>query len=163
MATMKISVSAILIIGSIIMMLSSCKKDESTSPTDKVIFATSDLEGVWNGTIRIVAHGGTRNGMDTTINMKITFGPKGTFISIYQWPVYLSISGNLTVATDGNITGIITTTHKTDSVNIETTYMNWAGSTFETKTKINTNMNWSWTNTAPGSGYFLITGSLNKQ
>lgn len=163
MATIKKSVSAILIIGSIIMMLSSCKKDETTSPIDNVTFATSDLEGVWSGAIRIVAHGGTRNGMDTTINMKITFGPNGTFISIDQWPVYISKSGNLTVATAGNISGIITTTHKTDSVNIETTYMNWAGSTFETKTKINTNMNWPWTNTAPGSGYALFTGSLNKQ
>jgi hypothetical protein len=161
MATMKKSLSAILIIGSIIMMLSSCKKDETTSPN--VTFATSDIEGVWSGSLRFVAHGGTSNGMDTTTNQKITFGPNGTLISIYGWPVFITKSGNLTVAADGKITGIITTTHTTGGNNVETTTMNWAGSTFETKTKINTNMNWPWNNTAPDNGYFLITGSLNKQ
>ena len=164
MATLMKSVFAVLIIGSIIMLLSSCKKDETTSPTNKVTFATSDLEGVWSGSLRFVQHGGDLNGRDTTTNQNITFGPNGTLISLYGWPVFISISGNLTVAADGTITGIITTKHNTHAgVNVETTTMNWAGSKFETKTKINTNMNWPWANTSPGSGYTLITGSLNKQ
>ncbi len=162
MATMKISISSILIIGSFMMMLSSCKKDNTTSPTDTTTYSTSDLEGVWSGTLRIVGHGGTSNGMDTTINMNMTFGHNGTFIPGWGL-VYISISGNLTVDEAGTISGIVTTTHKTDSVNVETTTMNWAGCTFETKTKINVNMNWPWVNTAPGNGYFLITGSINKQ
>ena len=163
MGTMKLSTLTILILGSIMMLLSSCKKDETTAPVDTVTFSTADMEGVWSGALRVVYHGGSADGRDTTTNMKMTFGSNGTFVSIEHGPAYISISGNLAVAADGKITGTITTTHKTDAVNVETTSMNWVGSTFATKTRIAVNMNWPWSNTAPGSGYFLITGTLDKQ
>ena len=161
MKTKPIWILAISILATLSMTLSSCKKDETTSSVNNTVFSTPDLEGVWMGDLRFV--GVTGSPVPDTINAKMTFGPNGTFISMVPSPVYLSISGNLSVAADGKITGIITTTHKTDTVNVETTTMNWAGSAFEAKTKINVNMNWPWQNTAPGSGSFLITGVLNKQ
>ena len=150
----------LVVIGILLMLTNSCKKDKDE---EEIIYSTSDMGGVWNGNLRIVFHGGSNDGRDTVYAVKFTFGTDGTFISMEQSPVYLSKSGNLSVDETGKITGIITTTHNTDSVNVETTTMNWSGSSFETKTKINTNMNWPWQNTSPGSGYFLITGSLTKQ
>jgi len=145
--------------GFVLILTNGCKKDE----TNEIKYSTNDLEGVWTGNLRTVFHGGSNDGLDSVFTVKFTFGTNGTFISMVPSPVYLSKSGNLTVDEAGKISGIITTTHMTDSVNIETTTMNWSGSSFETKTKINTNMNWPWQNTAPGSGYFLTTGSLTKQ
>jgi len=148
------------VIVTLILSISSCKKSETTSVTDDaIIFSTNDIEGVWIGNLTFSGVGP----QPLITNKKMTFGPNGSFISMEPSPVYLSISGSIIVASDGKISGIITTTHKTDSVNIETTTMNWSGSAFETKTKINISMNWPWDNTAPGHGNFLITGLIIKQ
>jgi hypothetical protein len=147
------------LMGILLMLTNNCSKDKN----DVVKYSTNDLEGIWSGNLRIAFHGGSNDGRDTVYTTKFTFGTNGTFISMVPSPDYLSKSGNLTVDEAGKISGIITTTHKTDLVNIETTTMNWSGSSFETKTKINIDMNWPWVNTAPGNGYFIITGSLNKQ
>jgi len=149
----------LIIMWILLTLTNSCKKDK----TDEITYSTNDITGVWSGNVRVVFYGGTLNGLDTIRNMKVTFGPNGSFIKMEGSPVYLSILGNLAVGETGKIDGIITTTHLTDSVNIETTTMNWEGSTFETKTKINTNMNWPWVNTSPGSGHFYISGPLIKQ
>lgn len=139
-----------------------CQKDDVISPI--VTYSTNDLQGVWSGNVRVRIFGGDNHGLDTIINGNFAFGNNGTFISIKPSPVYESITGNLSVSNDGKITGTITTKHKTQSgTNTETTTMNWAGSSFEIKSKINTNMRWDWVNTAPGSGYVLISGSVTKQ
>ena len=151
----KLWIFALIIIAASTLIISSCDKDEIT-------YSTDDLTGVWKGELRVEIFGGDDPGV-TIGTLELTFGPNGTFISLGpDGPTYGSISGNLTVAKDGKITGTITTTHTTE-VGTETTSMNWAGSMFETKTTINVDMNWPWQNTAPGSGYFLITGSLTKQ
>lgn len=140
----------------LMILLASCNKDET--------YSSNDLEGVWTGDLRTVFYGGSSDGLDIVLQKKFTFGLSGSFISMEQSPIYESINGNLSVTEDGNITGSITTTHKTDSVNIETTTMNWAGSAFETESKINVDMNWPWQNTNNNSsGYYVITGSLTKQ
>ncbi|MDO9155162.1 MAG: hypothetical protein Q7U47_15875 [Paludibacter sp.] len=154
----RILIYPFVIMGMLLLLTNSCEKDK----TDEIKYSTNDLTGVWKGDLRVEIFGGDRPG-PTQGPMEFTFRDNGTFISM-TGPSYVSISSNLTVAEDGKILGIITTTHKTHSgTNTETTSMNWAGSMFETKTKIKVDMNWPWQNTSPGSGYFLITGSLTKQ
>jgi hypothetical protein len=160
MKTKKYLIFSTYIIATLFFLISSCKKSETTSAVNNTsMFSTNDIVGVWNGDFTF-----SGVGLQPVIkNKKMTFGPNGVFLSMEPSPVYLSISGSLTVASDGKISGIITTMHKTDSVNVETTTMNWTGSTFETTSKINISMNWPWENTAPGHGNYLITGFIIKQ
>jgi hypothetical protein len=132
-----------------------------TKTNDVTTYSTSDFNGSWSGSLRIVFHGGDNDGLDTTYSSTFTFNSNGSLDSITGHPVFLTNSGNLSVSNEGLITGIITTTHNTDP-GIETTSENWAGCSFESKTKININMTWGWTNTRPGEGYYLITGELSK-
>lgn len=152
----KLWIFAFVLISAFSLLISSCDNK------DEITYSTNDLTGVWKGELTFKVFGGDDPGVHTgTIEM--TFGTNGTFISMGpNGPSYSSITGNLSVAEDGKITGTITTTHTTQ-VGIETTTMNWAGSLFETKTTIKVDMNWPWQNTAPGIGYFVITGSLTKQ
>jgi hypothetical protein len=147
------------LLGFIFIFTTSCKDDNTN-------YSTNDLQGVWNGNLRIVFHGGDNNGMDTTFNIQFTFGPNGTLTSMNPSPTYETILGNLNVADKGDITGTITTTHTTTIFGTpytETTNMNWAGCSFDSKEKINVNMNWTWSNTNNNSsGYYIITGSLTK-
>lgn len=150
-----ISLFPLVLLGFLFIFTTSCKDDDTN-------YSTNDLEGVWNGNLRIVFLGGDNDGMDTTFTMQFTFGSNGSFTSMNPSPNYLTNTGNLSVSEKGIITGIITTTHLTDQFT-ETTTMNWAGCSFESKEKINVNMNWSWNNTNNNSsGYYHITGSLTK-
>lgn len=128
---------------------------------DNLTYSTNDLKGSWKGDLRIVFHGGSNDGLDTIYTSKLTFGSFGKLISMEPSPIYESISGKLRVNVNGNINDTIITTHETDFGLIETTYMNWTGSSFESKTKINTDMIWLWN--SGDSGNYEISGSLLKQ
>ena len=107
-------------------------------------------------------HGGDLDGTQRNYDSHFTFNADGTLQSIEGHPAFLSNQGHLSVDMNGNITGVITTTHDTNP-GIETTSENWAGCDFKSKSKIRVNMNWDWTNTRPGSGYVIITGELEKE
>lgn len=147
---------AFVMIVAIPILISSCDKDEIT-------YSTNDLKGVWEGNLRFEM--GNDDFLRTT---QFSFGDDGSFQSMGpDHPDYESISGNLTVSEDGEITGIITTTHLTHlNTHTETTSMDWKGSQFETKTKINVDMLWPWQNVGLESsawGTVYITGMLIKQ
>ena len=128
---------------------------------DKTDFSTQDLQGVWSGSWNMEFHGGDLDGTQRNYDSHFTFNADGTLQSIEGHPVFLSNQGQLSVSNNGNITGVITTTHDTNP-GIETTSENWNGCYFRTKSTIRVNMRWNWTNTRPGSGYYIITGDLGK-
>ncbi|HBN05971.1 MAG TPA: hypothetical protein DD434_09320 [Bacteroidales bacterium] len=132
----------------------SCKDDSEN-------YSTKDIQGVWNGSLNIVFHGGDNDGTESNYSNQFTFGEDGTLILMDPSPEYITNTGHLSVSEKGDITGIITTTHLTKYT--ETTTMNWSGCSFENKSKIKVNMNWTWNNTNNNSnGYYVITGSLTK-
>jgi len=139
-------------------LLNNCDKDNGTNPPE-VTYSTADLQGIWNSQMTYTA-----TALDTTLTGTVEFGPGGTLVAMDPSPNYESIEDSLTVDEEGNISGSITTTHKThNGQNTETTVMNWTGSTFVSKTKISLDMNWTWQNTSGGSGTFTVTGELSKQ
>ncbi|MDD2489148.1 MAG: hypothetical protein WC108_01265 [Bacteroidales bacterium] len=145
--------SSLLLAFSLIFSIS-CKDDTTN-------YSTNDLNGVWNGSLNIIFHGGDNDGTQANYATQFTFGHDGTLTLMNPGPDYLTNTGHLSVSEDGGITGIITTTHLTKYT--ETTSMNWAGCSFESKEKINVNMTWTWNNTNNNSnGYYVITGSLTK-
>ena len=124
-------------------------------------YSTQDLQGVWEGSLNYEFHGGDSDGTQRTRTSQLTFNADGTLRSIEGHPEFLSNKGSLSVSSNGDITGVITTNHNTNP-GIETTSENWDGCNFKSKSTIRVNMRWNWTNTRPGSGYAIITGELEK-
>lgn len=137
--------------------ISSCTKENTTPLT----YSTSDIQGIWTGDLRIVFYGGDNDGEVRTSTMTFIFNADGTLDTIEGHPAFLSNTGSLSVSQEGNLTGVITTTHDTNP-GIETTSENWSGCVFKSKTKLNVNMRWNWTNTRPGIGYYTLQGELTK-
>ena len=124
-------------------------------------YSTQDLQGVWEGSLNYEFHGGDSDGTQRTRTSQLTFNADGTLRSIEGHPEFLSNKGSLSVSSNGNITGVIKTTHATNPV-VETTSENWDGCFFKSKSTIRVNMRWDRTNTRPGNGYVIITGVLEK-
>jgi hypothetical protein len=134
----------------------SCEKE-----SDKVIYKTDDLKGVWKGDIKTEFFGGENDGLFIIESTTFTFAQQGIFFSMNPGPDYTSRNGNLSVEMTGQIKGTITTTHESE-YGAETTSMNWTGCSFRSKSEITVNMNWSWINESPSSGYYEITGTLKR-
>jgi len=124
-------------------------------------YSTNSLEGVWNGSLKVVVKGGVNDGMESYHDFQFVFNNDGSLVFMNPSPCFLTKIGSLSVSKDGDISGVITTSHLNNYT--ESTYINWDGSSFDCKLKIIVNINCFWFITDTNSnGYYFITGLLTK-
>lgn len=129
------------------------KKDDNPVDPEPIKYATSDLQGTWEGDATL-----TGSSNDGTYVFSITFDSDGNMLN---WspsgPGFTILSGVILVTVDGEITGSVRTEHTETSGHTETTIMDWDGSTFTSKSKMNITITCSWSSTNGSSGTYGLT------